>query len=156
MWAGNQASGLIGRLTDKLWGKEREVVACIIMYSFIPHSDNIHSMLGFIHSWQSTRGLFTLFIKKSLCFSKPVKVLICVLTGLFRRWLLVGLWRCASTCIWASALFVYVFSPAEIDVCWDWEFCNMVYFGLWVVWLIGQCSSCILKRCVFWSTPILN
>lgn len=60
-------------------------MACIIMYSFIPLTDNIHSMLGFIHSSQSTRGHFTLFVKKSLCLPKPVKVVICVLTGLFRR-----------------------------------------------------------------------
>lgn len=93
MWAGNQASRLIGRITDKLWGKEREVVARMVMHSFIPHSDNVHSMLGLIHPSQSTRGLFTLFVKKSLCVSEPVKVLICVLTGLFTRWLLLGLWK---------------------------------------------------------------
>lgn len=48
----------------------------MIMYSFIPHSDNVGSMLGVIHSSQSTRGLFTIFVKKSLCFSNAVKVLI--------------------------------------------------------------------------------
>lgn len=72
MWPGNQAC--IDRLkTDALRGRKPGVLACIITSSFIPHSDNVHSMLDLIHSSQPTGGLFALFVKKPGCFSKPVK-----------------------------------------------------------------------------------
>lgn len=59
MWAGNQAARLIVRKTDKLWGRKREAVPRIIICSFIPHSDKVHSMLApFIHL--NPGGLFTL------------------------------------------------------------------------------------------------
>lgn len=137
MWAGNnQASRLIGRKTDKLWSRKREVVPCMIMYSFIPHSDNVHSMLGLIHSSQSTGGLFTLFVKKPLCFSKPVKVLICALTGLFRRWLLLGLWRCVRhvfepvSYLCMYALLVHNLPCVEI-LQWGlfWSLSSLVWLG---------------------------
>lgn len=76
MCAGNQASRLMGRKRDKLWGRKREVVPCMIIYSFIPHSENVRRTLSLIHSSQSTGGPFMLFVAKLLCVFKPVKILI--------------------------------------------------------------------------------
>lgn len=154
MWAGNQASRLIGRKTDKLWGRKREVVPCMIMYSFIPLPDNVHSMLGLIHSSQSTGGLFTLFVKKPLCFLKPVKV--CWLDC----WGGECFWMCG--CVWSS-VHVLEHGLCFVDVCavalgcaeTDISAMRTILVREWFG-LIGRCSCCILNCWVFWSALILN
>lgn len=71
-----------------------------------------------------------MFVKKRLCFSKPVKVLICVLTGLFRRRLLLGLRkgvRGYARVLECLVCVLYVCTLSQIGVCRD---CNEAYFGL--------------------------
>lgn len=134
MWAGNQAGRLIGRKTEAVRQEKRSCALNGNVFIHPPHSDNVRSTLGLMHSSQSTGGLFTLFVKTHLCFSKPVKVLICVLAGLFRRWLLLGLRKGApgyARVLECLVCVVYVCTLAQIGVCRD---CNEAYFGLWVLW----------------------
>lgn len=120
MWASNQASGLIGRTTSKLWGRKWEVVPYMIICPFIPHSDCVRSTLNWIHSFQSTR---VYLFKKHLCFSKPHNVLIRELTGLFGCLLGQSLW--CNMCMFSSILFVYECINRDR---------NEAHFAPWVLW----------------------
>lgn len=156
MWAGNQASRLIGRKTEAVRQEKR---SCALNSNVFIHPPTL-IMFAARSAWFIHHSLLGAFLR---CLLRSVFAFL----NLLRFWFVCLLdysggdcfWVCVKVCeamrVYSSVLFVFcMYALFHKLVCVETAMRPILvseYFGL-----IGQRGSCILKRRVFWSTPIPN